>query len=228
MSHGIPNRKELVMRKRVFALAASILAAGGIMLTTAAVPVAASPEAPAARVVHVDRTASAATLPAGQPCNQLLNPDPHLAFVCITADAFNKYGADYWLSTAYTRLQTIHPATGLLVVTDAYYCRPNKVIIDGHVQSVDAGATTTESYCERGAPDVPAGEAEWQARVLSVYDGHGACVVYHWKVVDTQTNPPAPTTCFDEYTGKLRPMTALEIKSVLYGWYAMYLEPGAW
>ena len=35
-------------------------------------------------------------------------------------------------------------------------------------------------------------------------------------------------TCFDEYTGKLRPMTALEVKSVVYAWHAMADEPGAW
>jgi hypothetical protein len=131
-------------------------------------------------------TASSASADTAQPCNQLLNPDPNTAFICIAANAFNQYGADYRMDEAYQRMQAIHPADGLLDVSDAYYCRPSKVVIGGHVQSVNAGSTPTESYCARGAPEVPVGEAEWQARNISVYDGHGFCVVYHWKVVDTR------------------------------------------
>ena len=177
----------------------------------------------------VVRAASAAPADTAQPCNQLLNPDPHLAFVCVAANAFKQpNGADYWMDTAYGRDQFIHPAGTNFDVASIYFCRPNGIIVGGHVQSVDEGSTPTESWCERGAPGVPTGEAEWQARVTAVYDGHGACIVYDWKIVDTNASPPNPTVCFDLYTGKTRHMTAAEIKSVADSWRAEADEPGAW
>ena len=119
--------KGITLRTRIkqFAVTAGSALAAVLVACVGATPVSAAPTAQ-------EDTA--------QPCNQLLNPDPHTAFICIAANAFNKYGADYWMDEAYQRMQAIHPADGLLDVSDAYYCRPSKVVIGGHVQSVDAGS----------------------------------------------------------------------------------------
>jgi hypothetical protein len=208
--------------KKFVTLAAAGFAAAAIAGCAADAPVAAAPPtAPA-------RTAPASPAPAdtAQPCNQLLNPDPHRAFICITQNAFTgPYGADYWMDEAYQRDMAFHPAKGLLAASEIFFCRPNGIITDGYEGSIDEGSTATESWCARGAPGIKLGAAEWQARLIVLADG---CVVYHWDVIDSQTNPAPPTTCLNQFTGKFTKMTALEQKSTIDFWHSMADEPGPW
>jgi hypothetical protein len=160
-----------------------------------------------------------------QPCAQL---PAHTSYICITTDAFKgPWSADYWADEAYMRTMMWHPADGDLAVSETYFCRPGTVNLgSGHVNSVDAGSTSDEKWCIRGAPGLKVGIPEWDARIITVADG---CIVWGWHVTDTQEPPPVkPTKCLGEFTGKITTITPLEQTSVLEFWRSMKLEPGAW
>jgi hypothetical protein len=187
-----------------------------VVVTPTVSPVAVTPTV--SPVVPSPTPSSVAGAP--QPCVEL---PAHEAFMCVSANAFQtKDGAVYWTDYKFTRQIYWHPygddQSPYLTVTESYFCGPN-----------DIGKTATEEWCGFKAPGVGANTPEWQRRAITVAGPYGAqCVIYHWDVLDSVVNPPAPTLCVDLQTGMVRSTTANEKESVLRFWQEAQEMPGPW